>query len=82
MCFGFEGLNLDAPPAILLLRECRFHLVNGHLGIELPNTRGRAEKINDCPSPRLHQGVGVKLHTRNPGVGGPPAKTKDERQER
>jgi hypothetical protein len=35
MLFRLEGLDLDAPPAILLLGEHLFHLVNGHLRTKL-----------------------------------------------
>jgi len=50
-----EGLNLDAPPTILLLGEHLFHLVSGHLRAKLTRSKGSADKRDDGPPPSLHQ---------------------------
>src|ERR1017187_243021 len=69
MLFRLEGLNLDAPPTILLLGEHLFHLVNGHLCMKPTCSEGYTEKCNHGPAPSLHQWVTFIVDARNPGVG-------------
>jgi hypothetical protein len=48
MPFVLERLNLDAPPALLLLGEHLFHLVNGHLRMKLTCSQGG--KLKPAPT--------------------------------
>ena len=66
MPFVLERLNLDAPPAFLLLGEQLFYLVNGHLRLKLTCSQGCAQKRDHGLPPRLHQLIAVVVDARNP----------------